>query len=270
MTFSRLIPCVSAAALFASILGCNAGLTATPAVNTVSVTGNWQLASADAAAARLPALSGELKGSGSAITGLFHSNAASACVAPSSVIELTGSANASSVVTLTGANVAGGTLTVRGTLAADGKSFSSASYQVTGGSCAFPKAAVATAQAYSSISGNYSGTFSDTTGNALPVTATLTQTPDSDTDGNFQLSGTGSFADGRSPCIASPATVSNSQVTGGNFSLTYTDPSSQNSVAASGTFSTDGTTLTISSWTLTGNCGTFTGTGLLTKQTTTN
>ncbi len=268
MTVSRFASCASAAAslsLFA-LLGCNAALSPTPAVNAVSVTGNWQLSSSDAAAAKLPALSGELKGSGSAITGLFHSNAASACLAPSSVIELKGSANASSVVTLTGANVAGGTLTVKGTLAPDGKSFSSASYMVAGGTCAFTKAATASAQAYSSISGNYTGTFSDTTGNSLPVNATLTQTPNSDTDGNFQLSGTGSFADGRSPCIASPATVSNSQVTGGNFSLTYTDPSSQNSVAASGTFSPDGTTLTVSSWTLTGNCGTFTGTGLLTKQ----
>ncbi len=268
MTISRFSFAIAASSLTlaASLLGCNSALAPLPAANAISVTGNWQLSSSDAAAAKLPALSGELKGAGSSITGLFHSNAASACVAPTSIIELTGSANASSVVTLTGANVAGGTLTVKGNLAADGKSISNASYMVTGGSCAFAKAAVASAQSYSSITGNYAGTFTDSQGDSLAVTATLTQTPDSDTDGNFQLSGTGSFDQGMNPCIASPASVSNSQVTGGSFSLTYADPTTQNSVAASGTFSTDGTKLTVTGWTLTGACGTVTGTGLLTKQ----
>ena len=37
-------------------------------------------------------------------------------------------------------------------------------------------------------------------------------------------------------------------------------------VVATGTFSTDGATLTVSSWTLTGPCGPDSGTGTLTKQ----
>jgi hypothetical protein len=266
MTISRIAPCAAAAALFASILGCNAALTATPAASAVAVTGNWQLTSADAAAAKLPTLSGELKGSGAAITGLFHSNTPTACVAPSTVIELTGKADSTNAVTLTGSNVAGGTLTLKGTLATDGKSISGASYNVTGGTCAFAKAAVATAQAYSSISGNYTGSFSDSDGRLLDITATLTQTPDSDTSGNFSLSGTGTFP--QNPCFHSPVSVSNSQVTGGSFTLTYADSTTQNSVTANGTFSTDGTTLNVTGWTLTGSCGPDTGTGLLTKQAT--
>jgi hypothetical protein len=37
-------------------------------------------------------------------------------------------------------------------------------------------------------------------------------------------------------------------------------------VTANGTFSTDGTTLTVTGWNLTGYCGPDSGTGLLTKQ----
>ena len=266
MIVSRLSLATTAALLFlgGSLIGCNAGLNAVPAASAVSVTGNWQLTSTEANAARLPGLSGELKGSGSAITGLFHSNAATACVAPATVIELTGAADARQNVTLTGANVAGGTLTVKGTLAADGKSLSNASYMVTGGTCAFAKAVTANAQVYSSISGNYTGSFSDPDGHLLDVTATLSQTPDSDTSGDFHLSGTGSF--GQNPCFSSPVSVSDSQVTGGSFTLTYADQTTGNSVTANGTFSPDGTTLTVTGWTLTGSCGPDTGTGILNRH----
>ena len=58
----------------------------------------------------------------------------------------------------------------------------------------------------------------------------------------------------------------NSQVSGGNFVLTYTDNTLGNSVTATGTFSSDGTTLTVTNWSLTGPCGRITGTGTLTKQ----
>ena len=82
----------------------------------------------------------------------------------------------------------------------------------------------------------------------IDLTAVLTQTPTSDTDGNFQLSGTGTFP--ANPCFSSPVSIASSQVTGGNFTLTYTDNTRGNSVTASGTFSTDGTTLTVTNWTL--------------------
>ncbi len=255
---------LSALALSSTLLGCSGGLVPTAAVSSIAVNGNWQLSSSATAAAKLPVISGELSGSGANIAGIFHSSAASTCIAPTSVFELTGAADAKNAVTLTGANVAGGTLTVSGTLAADGKSLTGASYNVVGGSCAFAQAATATAQAYAPISGTFNGSFSDPDGHLLDVSAALSQTPASDTSGNYQLSGTGTF--GSNPCFNSPVTVSNTQVTGGSFTLTYSDATTMNSVTANGTFSADGTTLTVTGWTLSGSCGPDTGTGLLTKQ----
>lgn len=249
-------------------LGCNQQLPPNAIVPVgsnlpVPVAGNWQITSTDPAAARLASLSGELSGSGAKITGIVHANSASACIAPSAQIALTGSADAANALSLTGASLAGGTLTISGTLAADGKSIQGAHYMVTGGTCAFA-AALATAQAFSSITGNYTGTFSDSYGQVLSISAMLTQTPAADGTGNFQLSGTGTL--GTNPCFASPATISNSQVTGGSFTLTYNDPNLANSVTASGTFSTDGSTLTVTNWSLSGACGADSGTGLLTRH----
>lgn len=247
-----------------TLVGCSTGLVPTAAPSSISVTGNWQLSSTAPAAAKLPVLSGELTGSGANITGIFHGSAASTCVSPSTSFDLTGSANAQNAVTLTGANFAGGTLTVQGTLASDGKSFSNASYNVVGGACALTQAAPADAQSYADISGNYAGSFSDPGGNVLSITSTLSQNPTGDSNGNFLLSGTATLPN--NPCFISPVTVTNSQVTGGNFTLTYADTNTGNSVTASGTFSTDGTTLTVTNWVLSGPCGPDSGTGLLTKQ----
>jgi hypothetical protein len=264
------LPRKSCAALGASFIlslvvltGCTT-LTPTPATSAIKVTGNWQIQSTAAAASRLASLSGELTGSNAAMTGIFHADASTACVPPSTAIGVSGAADANSLVTLTGANLAGGTLTINGTLSSDGKSLTNASYMVAGGTCAFTAAAASTMVAYSSITGTYAGGFSDPGGNVISITANLTQTPSSDTTGNFQLSGTGSFPN--NPCFSSPVSVSNTQVTGGSFTLTYADPVTNNSVAATGTFSTDGTTLTVTNWTLTGSCGPDAGTGMLTKQ----
>jgi hypothetical protein len=227
------------------------------------VLGNWQFSSTAASASKLPLLSGALSKTANAPSGTFHTNSPSACVAPTTDIALAGSVSPASVTTLTG-TLAGGTLTITGTLAADGKSLTGATYNVSGGTCAFTSAVPATAQAYSSITGNYAGTFSDPNGAVISITASFTQTPASDPNGNFQLSGSGTFPS--NPCFNSPVTVSNTQVTGDSFTLTYADPTTQNSVVASGTFSTDGTTLSVTNWTLTGACGPDSGTGLLTRQ----
>jgi hypothetical protein len=246
------------------LTGCNTALAPTSTVKAVAVTGNWQFASTATSASKLPMISGELTGDSSAITGIFHSDSANACIAPTKAFEVAGAANAAGVVTLTAANVAGGKLTVTGTLAADGKSLTGASYNVVGGSCAFTQAASAEAQQYSPINGSYTGSFSDSDGNVISLSANLSQTPNSDTDGNFQLSGTGTFPN--NPCFNSPVTMTNTQVTGGNFTFTYTDPTTQNNVVTNGTLSTDGKTLTVTGWTLTGSCGPDSGTGLLTQQ----
>ncbi len=250
-----------------SLTGCGSALAPTTTTSAaISVTGNWQLASAAASATKLAAISGELTGTSSSITGILHadaSDASNACIAANAPFEVSGSANKANLVTLTGA-LANGKITITGTLAADGQSLVSPTYTVTGGTCAFAAPAAATAHFYSSISGNYAGSFSDPNGQVISITAALTQTPTSDTDGNFQLSGTGTMPN--NPCFPTTVSVSNSQVTGGSFNLTYTDATTQNSVNALGTFSTDGSTLTVTQWTLSGPCGSDTGTGLLIKQ----
>jgi hypothetical protein len=250
--------------IFFSLTGCGGGNFASPPVATpLAIAGNWQVSSTAAAAGVLPVLSGALDGTTSAVTGTFHPASANACVAPTTAIDVTGSADTKNFLTLKG-NVAGGTLTVTGLVAADGKSLNDAAYTITGGRCA-QKLHSATAVSFSSVTGTYVGTLSDATGPVISVTANLVQTPDADTSGNFQISGTGSFANNE--CFNSPVTVASSQVTGGNLTLTYTDPVTRNSVTVSGTFSPDASTLAITSWKLSGStCLADSGTGRFLRQ----
>jgi hypothetical protein len=231
------------------------------------ISGNWQV-STSSGTVPLPRISGSLTDNatnlGSAgVTGILHADATTGCATITDAIAITGTTDSKGVTTLTGP-VAGGTLTISGTLAADGRSLSNATVNVSGGQCAFVSAAQATVQNYSSVAGTYTGTFADAGGPVMNVTATLSQSPDGDTNGNFTLSGTGSF--GTNPCFISPVNVVNSAVSGGNFVLTYTDNTKGNSVTATGTFSPDGTTLTVTNWSLTGPCGADSGIGTLTKQ----
>ena len=251
-----------------ALSGCAGGLTSTPSTATaVAVSGNWQLASSAPVAAALPKLSGTLSGSSASLHGILHADAATSCVAPSTSIAVSGSADPNGNVTLSGTGLAGGTLTVTGTLAPDGKSLTSAQYNVAGGTCAFAHPADATAQQYADITGTYNGTFFDQASNGQPIltmTAQLTQSPAGDTDGNFTLTGTGQVA--QNPCFPTPPQVVNSQVTGGSFSFTYADAVTGSSVTTNGTFSPDGSTLTITGWTLAGPCGPDSGTGTMVKQ----
>ena len=251
--------------LLLASLGCSVSPTApVTTASAIDITGNWQFASTAQAALTLPSLSGSLSGSGKNIAGILHSDALTACTTPTTPIQVTGSASAANILTLTG-SLAGGTFTLTGTLAPTGKFLANATYTVTGGTCAFTAPAnITTATNFQPISGNYAGTFSDPDGQLIAITAALSQTPASDPNGNFQLTGSGSF--GPNPCFSSPVTISSTQVTGGTFSLTYADPNTQNSVTASGTFTPDGTTLNVATWTLTGSCGPDQGTGTLTKQ----
>lgn len=254
--------------LFCGSLLTGCAVTSTTATNAAVIpamaTGNWQFSSSAISATGLPALSGELSGTSSSVSGILHAQKLSSCVSPASAIEVSGAAKANGVLTLTGP-LAGGTLTVTGTLAADGRSITDATYNVAGGTCAFAKPAVATAQAYTPIDGTYTGTFSDISGPVITVTAQLNQSDLSNTTGNFSLNGTGSF--GQNACFTSPVTVSNTQVTGGSFTMTYADGTTGNSVTASGTFSPDAATLTVTSWQLTGSCGADTGAqSTMTKQ----
>jgi hypothetical protein len=260
MHIARRTSLAFALAFAAALTGC-APMGSVYATDTVSVAGNWQFSSSATAAAKLPSLSGELSGSANSITGILHSDSASACIAPTTAIAVTGT-TAQGVTTLTSVNFPNGTLTITGTLATDGKSLSAATYTVSGSTtCAFA-AATATADSFSPITGTYTGTFKDASGPVITISALLSQSPTSDPDGNFTLTGDATFGNA---CFSNNVPVSNTQVTGGNFTFTYSDPVTTNSVVATGTFSTDGTTLTVSNWTLTGPCGPDSGTGLLTR-----
>ena len=263
--YSRTLLTVSTLVLMLSVAGCaDDGVIYDTPQNPVN--GNWQVSATGSVP--LPRISGSLTNGAinlgtTPVKGIFHADAATGCATVADVINLTGTTDSKGITTLTGP-VAGGTVTVTGTLAADGRSLGNATVNVSGGQCAFATAAQASVQNYSSVTGNYAGTFSDATGPVMNVTATLSQSPDGDTNGNFTLTGSGSF--GTNPCFISPVPVVNSQVSGGNFILTYTDNTKGNSVTATGTFSPDGTTLTVTNWSLTGPCGADSGVGTLTKQ----
>ncbi len=237
-------------------IGCSGDgtTTANPAA-TPMAKGNWQInAAAATSAAKLPVFSGEFTTQAGTITGILHAQAASACVSPTASFELTGSGGENNLVTLSGP-VAGGTLTLTGTLAADGKSLTGASYNVVGGACALPAKVQATAQAFSPVTGNYTGNFADTDGQVAQVTANFSQSTTPDANGNFTLAGTATVSN--NPCFPTAVPVSNTQVTGGTFTFTYAANGS--SVTATGTFASDASTLTVTGWTSSGACGADTG-----------
>lgn len=272
---------VFALAATTALIGCSiASVSASGTTKPAIASGNWQFSSSAAAAAPLPAFSGAISAvsfggttsaagrsaaavSTPAITGILHAQGTSSCISPASSFEVSGSADSQGNLSLSGP-LAGGTLTITGALASDGKSLTKATYIVTGGTCAFLKAADAAAQAYTPISGNYDGTFTDTEGIVATISAALNQSSDANGDGNYALTGTASLPN--NPCFStSTLTLSNTEVTGGNFTFTFADPVTNATVTANGTFSSDASALTISTWTLT-NCSTDAGTGAMTRQ----
>ena len=258
---------VALALLPALLTGCSANSTAASsslaaAALPAMVAGNWQFSSSAGAAARLSKLSGTLSGSSAAMTGMLHSQAATACVAPAEAVAVSGSADRTGLLTLTGP-LSGGTLTITGTLSSDGRSLTEATYNVAGGSCGFATPAIAMGQVYTPISGMYAGVFNDGDGQIAAVQATLNQSADADGDGNYTLSGS---ATPNNACFSAAVPISNTEVTGGTFTFTYTDPTTKNSVIASGTFSSDASILTVTQWISSGPCGADTGTGTMTRQ----
>jgi hypothetical protein len=258
------------AALALSLVSlCFAGCSGVNAAGTSSVpfvAGNWQFSSSAVPAAHLASFSGALSGSTSAISGVLHAQAASACLAPGTAFEVSGSANRQGAVTLSGP-LAGGTLSIQGNLASDGKSLTDASYTVSGGTCAFAQAAVASAQAYSPIDGAYTGSFTDADGVVATISANLSQSPAPNSQGNYILTGSAGLPN--NPCFSSSTlTVTHTEVTGGTFTFTFTDPNTAASVTANGTFQPNPQVLTVTGWSLSG-CGTDTGTGSMSTTSTT-
>ena len=259
----RIVPVAIATVAVAFLAACSTAPMGTVpiAANASALSGNWQITATAAQAAQLPQLSGSLTGSGSAITGVFHPTTSSACIGPQTSIAVSGSMDDHNNVTLTSAPFAGGSvLTLLGS--ANSSQLAVSTYKVTGGACAFPAAATTvTAALLQPVSGTYQGTFADSDGNTIPVTATLTQTTQPDSNGVFHVTGDATFAG--NTCMTSPV-VADSTVTGNTLSTTYTQQGS--TVVASGTFNDAATVLTISNWILSGLCGSDSGTGVLTRQ----
>jgi hypothetical protein len=268
------------AGLIAGLLaGCSGGLTATSATATTShaaLAGNWKFSSTSANARGLSSLAGSLSVSGSQVTGALHPLSGT-CASPSTTFAVTGSIDTHNLLSLASTNFPGGALTLSGTIADDQKSLSAATYTVAAGACAFPAAktlnseaisprdntAPVTAQQFQPITGSYTGSFSDSDGVVLPLTASLSQPSTPDANGVYHLTGYATFD--HNPCLNTPV-VTDSAVTGDTISATYTDPTTHNTVTGSGTFSPDAATLTITNWILSGNCGSDTGTGLLARN----
>jgi hypothetical protein len=276
MRMQGMVRFVVAAGTVSLLTGCSAVSAINNFQSTVTnaIKGNWEMHSTSTQAVSLPEIAGSFSTSNGAVTGVFHTLAPNACMTTTTYVPAAGSIDAQGNVALTSSAFNGSVLKLTGQLSADGKTLSNANYFVSGGSCGFPVVAGAatvpmTATQYAAISGTYVGTFTDSDGDALSVTANLTQTDSPDANGVYHLSGNASFP--TNPCLNAPV-VADSTVTGNMASTTYSQTvnGAVTTVVANGVFSADASSLTVTNWTLsggTGRCsGTITGTGLLTKQ----
>ena len=243
--------------------------TTAPSNSFAAVTGNWKFTTGTSA--HLSALAGALTVSGTTVTGTLHPLVAT-CAASTNLLQVAGTIDASGFLTMTSSDLAGGQLSISGNLAEDRRSLTNPTITITAGICSLTSArsgspvahltSTASAQQYQSVTGNYTGSFTDSDGATLAVSANLSQPTTPDTNGVYHLTGYATFPD--NPCLSAPV-ITDSTVTGDTIETTYTDSQSGGTVMATGTFSTDAQTLTLSNWTLSG-CGDDTGTGLLSRQ----
>jgi hypothetical protein len=240
--------------------GCSdAGTSTLNSAQPALVSGNWQVSSSSANAKNIASFSGVFTTQAGKTTAIVHTQSANACVAPNASFELAGTPDEKGNIALTGP-LGKGTLTLSGTVAPDGKSLTNATYNVTGGACALAQAVPASAQNFQPITGSYTGNFADADGNIATVAANFSQSTTPDANGNFTLAGTATVTN-NNPCFPGALTLTNTQVTGGTFTYTLTPSGSTNgnSVVATGTFASDASTLSITSWTSSGTCGADTG-----------
>jgi len=268
------------------LTGCGSGIlpSSTTAANPFAqAAGNWQISSSAATAARLPPVGGSLTVSSASnatatVAGILHPLfTASSCLPASTALPVNGAVDASGQLTLAANLPNGGTLAVAGTLTADRRSLTSPTYTITGGPCAstapqnsagtiHPRdpAPPVTAQQYQAVSGTYAGTLTTSDGQTFALSSTLTQTSQPDANGVYHVSGTAASPGNRCVPASLPATAST--IDGGSISTTYTDSATGATISATGATSPDAATITISSWTINGICGSATGAGTLTRQ----
>lgn len=243
-----------------AVAGCTATRMSGPVAN---LTGNWsftaQPASSTSSQLTLNAgLSSQVNGQ---VTAVAHLTGAS-CASASTPITMAGTLNGFGQLTLVSQPFDGTVLTIKGEIPAGASKLTQTTLTFKGGSCGSLGARPADSTQYSQINGTYTGSFVDAGGDQLPVTATLTQTTQPDSNGQFHLSGSASFPN--NPCFSQPI-VTDSLVTGSSMSTTYAQGNA--TITAVGTFNADATQLTVSNWQVSGGlCDGDTGAGLLTEQ----
>ena len=140
---------------------------------------------------------GALQSSGGTVTGTLHalSPAFPQCVSSTQDLQASGTIDPNGNLTLT-VPIAGGTATISATIVTP-ESYTSGSWQITGGACAMPTTAIEIAQ-FAAATGTYTGVLNvlDTTtnlpvpGTATNVTVILDQSTTPNADGEFPLTGT--------------------------------------------------------------------------------
>ena len=266
-----LTPGAFAFLLVAGLAGCgNQAASTAPAAPTPpatpasypAVTGDWRFTlggSVLSVAAGLTSQAGTVTGTATVY----------GCASQPEPTTLTGSVTTKGALKLTSGALAGGAvLTIAGQLSADGKSAQDATLTWSGSGCAIAATAAAqalTGQVYAPATGNYTGTFTGSDGEATPVTATLSQSASAGPGGSYTLSGSVSFP--AAPCLGT-ATINSatSSVTGGALSATYgaTVSGVPVTITATGTADATATNITITKWVISGGeCDTYSGTGAL-------
>lgn len=229
------------------------------------LSGNWAFAPSNSSGnnSALVLNLGFTQGAYETASAIARLNGAS-CIGSTTNIFLSGSVSANGEMMLVSTPFNGTTLTLRGQVAEDGGGIAGATWSFTGGSCASIGSMNVAATNYTEIAGTYTGTFEDTDGNKLPVSAFLQQTTQPDSNGQFSLSGTAEFPS--NTCFVQQPTMTQSLVTGSSLSMTYTDPAGSAVLTASGSFNSTATQLTITKWSITGGyCNGDSGAGLLTS-----
>ncbi|MGI8772732.1 MAG: hypothetical protein ACR2JE_15010 [Acidobacteriaceae bacterium] len=271
------IPALLSLSLFALLLS---GCASTPHTFASSgsayavASGNWAItpqlsaSTSGQAVPALPTASGALtRAADGSLSGTFRLSPAPACLGGnvSSNLSLSGATDATGRLHLTSQPVEGAIWSLTGQLSADGKTLTASTTTISGGACPVITASAA-GTFYTPISGTYTGSFTDIGGVTIPVSTTLTQTSAPDPNGQYHLSGNGTFPS--NPCFTSPA-ITDSLVTGNTLSAAYSQQQGgvTSSVTATGTFNADATVLTISAYSVVGgDCDGDTGAGLLTTQ----
>jgi hypothetical protein len=259
MQFLRSPLLVASAALMSLTAGC--GVQTSARLASGSLSGNWSFAAQNQPVTLNLGFTQDADQALSAVARL----SGTPCVSSSTDILLTGAVMNDGSLTLVSRPFAGTTLVLKGQVGTSGSAITGATWNFNGGACHSLGSGIVVATDYSPISGQYTGSFTDNSGNQLPVSATLQQTSQPNSDGQFTLSGSATFPS--NTCFVQEPALTQSVVTGDALSMTYSDPQSSAVLTATGTFNSDATQLTISQWTIAGgNCDGDAGTGMLSSS----